>query len=115
MSDEVVQQIKEPMGVDPVFSESLFTSPLQTLQAYDLTEEELQGFVVPNFSRIIEKQLAGISYPRSEDAFVAQRNLGVQALLSLSEEGMPEELLSKYQMEWEHLSVTDFTAPAWSR
>ena len=111
MSDEIVQQIKERMRLDPVFRESLFTSPMHVLQAYSLTEEEQQRFVVPNFSWMIEKRLAGVSYPRSEDAFVLLRKLGVQALLSLPEESVSEELLSKYQMQWEHLPVTDFTAP----
>jgi atypical dual specificity phosphatase len=36
---------------------------------------------------------------------------GVQALLNLSEEPLPLDLLSKYQLRGEHLPVADFTAP----
>lgn len=111
MSDEIVQQIKERMRVDPVFREDLFASPLHALQGYPLTEEEKQLFVVPNFGWMIEKRLAGVSYPRSEDAIALLQKLGVQALLSLSEESLPEDLLRKYKIRWAHLPVTDFTAP----
>jgi protein-tyrosine phosphatase len=53
------------------------------LKAYPLTEEEKHLFVVPNFSWMIENRLAGVSYPRSEDAIALLRKLGVQALLTL--------------------------------
>lgn len=111
MSDEIVRQINERIRTDPIFRESLFTSPLHVLQEYPLTEEEKQRFVVPNFSWMIEKRLAGVSYPRSEDAVVQLQQLGIQALLSLSEESLSEDFLRTYQIQWEHLPVTDFTAP----
>jgi atypical dual specificity phosphatase len=111
MSDEIVQQIKERMRTDPVFRDDLLTSPLQVLQEYPLTEEEKQFFVAPNFGWMIEKQLAGVSYPRSEDAIALLRELGVRALLSLSQETVPADLIGKYQMQGEHLPVADFTAP----
>lgn len=111
MSDEIVQQIKERMHRDRVFCEDLLASPLQVLQEYPLTEEEKPRFVVPNFGWMIEKRLAGVSYPRSEDAIALLQKLGVQALLSLSEESLSEDLLRKYQIQWKHLPVTDFTAP----
>jgi atypical dual specificity phosphatase len=111
MSDEIVQQIKEQMRLDRAFRHDLFASPLQVLQEYPLTEEEKQLFVVPNFSWIIENQLAGVSYPRSEDAIALLQKLGVRALLSLSEESLSADLLRKYQLQREHLPLADFTAP----
>lgn len=111
MSDEIVQQIKTRLHMDAVFREKLLTSPLQALQEYALTEEEKQLFVTPNFSWVIQKQLAGVSYPRSEDAIALLPKLGVQAFLSLSEESLPEDLLRKYKIQWAHLPVADFTAP----
>jgi atypical dual specificity phosphatase len=111
MSDEIVQQIKEQMRMDRVFRDNLLTSPLHILQEYPLTEEEKQLFVVPNFGWMIEKRLAGVSYPRSEDAIALLQKLGVRALLSLSEETMLADLLRKYQLQREHLPVADFTAP----
>jgi atypical dual specificity phosphatase len=111
MSEEIVLQIKERMRVDPAFRHDLLASPWRVLQAYPLTEEEQQRFVAPNFSWVIEHKLAGVSYPRSEDAIALLRKLGVQALLNLSEEPLPLDLLSKYQLRGEHLPVADFTAP----
>ncbi|HZU69746.1 MAG TPA: dual specificity protein phosphatase family protein [Ktedonobacteraceae bacterium] len=111
MSEEIVQQIKERMYSDPAFRHELIDSPLRVLQAYPLTEEEKQQFIAPNFGWMIENRLAGVSYPRSEDTIALLSKLGVQALLTLSEESLPAELLSKYQLRAEHLPVTDFTAP----
>jgi atypical dual specificity phosphatase len=111
MSEEIVQQIKERMRLDHAFRHDLLASPWRVLHAYPLTEEEKHQFVVPNFSWMIENRLAGVSYPRSEDAIALLRKLGVQALLNLSEEPLPLDLLSKYQLRGEHLPVADFTAP----
>ena len=111
MSEEIVQQIKERMRLDHAFRHDLLSSPWRILQAYPLSEEEKQLFVAPNFSWMIENRLAGVSYPRSEDAIALLCKLGVQALLNLSEEPLPLDLLSKYQLRGEHLPVTDFTAP----
>jgi atypical dual specificity phosphatase len=111
ISDEIVQQIKERMRMDPVFREDLIASPSHVLGKYPLTEEEKQLFVVPNFGWMIEKRLAGVSYPRSEDAIALLQKLGIQALLSLSEESLSEVLLRKYKIQWKHLPGADFTAP----
>ena len=115
MSDEVVQQIKERMRQDPDFYHKMLASPLQTLHKYDLTEEEKQYFIVPNFGWLIENQLAGVSYPRSEDAIALLRKLGVKALLSLPERSLPLDLLEKYELRMEHLPIADFTAPTLSQ
>jgi atypical dual specificity phosphatase len=99
------------MRLDHAFRHDLLSSPWRVLQAYPLTEEEKQLFVAPNFSWMIENRLAGVSYPRSEDAIALLCKLRVQALLNLSEEPLPLDLLSKYQLRGEHLPVADFTAP----
>ena len=111
MSDEIVQQIKERMRADPAFRHNLIASPLRALQEYDLTEEEKPQFVAPNFTWVIENRLAGVSYPRSEDAIALLRKLGVKALLTLAEEPLPANLLARYEIQMEHLPVIDFTAP----
>ncbi len=115
MSDEMVRQLKERIRNDPDFRHQLITSPLQTLGAYDLSEEEMLDFIVPNFSWLIEGRLAGVSYPRSEDALALLSKLGVKALLSLPEEPLPTELLTKYELHMEHLPIVDFTAPTLSQ
>ena len=91
MSDEIVRQIKERMRQDPDFWREIVASPWQMLREYDLSEEEKQYFIVPNFGWLIEDQLAGVSYPRSEDAIALLRALGVKALLSLPERSLPPE------------------------
>ena len=111
MSEEIAQQIKERMRRDRPFRHALLASPLQVLQEYPLTDEEKQAFIIPNFSWVIEKKLAGVSYPRSEDALAQLQKLGVQALLSLSEEPLSAELLEKYNLQMRHLPLADFTAP----
>lgn len=115
MSDEMVQHIRERLHSDRGFRHQLFTAPLQTLGAYDLSEEEMLDFIVPNFSWLIENRLAGVSYPRSEDALALLSKLGVKALLSLPEEPLPTELLTKYGLQMEHLPIVDFTAPTLSQ
>jgi atypical dual specificity phosphatase len=111
MSDEVVQQIKERMRRDPDFYQKMLASPSQTLRGYDLSEAEKQYFIVPNFGWLIENRLAGVSYPRSEDAIALLRQLGVKALLSLPERPLPPDLLEKYELRVERLPIADFTAP----
>jgi atypical dual specificity phosphatase len=111
MSDEIVRQLQERMRLDHTFRHDLFAFPLRVLQEYPLTEEEKQSFVLPNFSWMIENRLAGASYPHSEDAIALLQKLGVQALLSLSEEALPTEFSRKYKLQIEHLPLADFTAP----
>lgn len=111
MSEEIVRQIYERIHADSAFRQKLFAAPWYVLQEFALTEEEKQALVVPNFSWLIEKRLAGASYPYSEDAIALLRELGVQALLSLAEEPLSEALLAKYQLEVAHLPLGDFSAP----
>ena len=111
MLDEIVRQLQERIHVDPAFRYEIMASPLRALQDYPLTEEEKQSFVLPNFSWLIENCLAGVAYPRSEDALVLLQKQGVQALLNLSEEALPAEVLRKYRLQAEHLPIADFTAP----
>jgi len=115
MSGEIVRQLEGRLRQDPAFRHRLLASPVQTLLEYDLTEEEKQPFIVPNFSWLIERRLAGVSYPRSEDALALLWQLGVRALLSLSEEPVPSGLLTRYGFQVQHLPVADFTAPTLSQ
>jgi len=115
MSGESVQQLEARLRQDRAFRHHLLESPVQTLCEYDLTEEEMQHFIVPNFSWLIENRLAGVSYPRSEDALALLWQLGVKALLSLSEEPVSPDLLTRYGFQMKHLPVADFTAPTLSQ
>ncbi len=66
---------------------------------------------VRNFSWLIEHQLAGVAYPKSEEALVALKALGVRALLSLSEQPVPAHLLRRRELEAIHLPLSAMTAP----
>ena len=66
---------------------------------------------VPNFSWLIEEKLAGMAYPQAEEALAALKALGVRALLSLSEEPVPAEMLARFDLQAAHLPITDFSAP----
>ncbi|MGB8348181.1 MAG: dual specificity protein phosphatase 23 [Ktedonobacteraceae bacterium] len=77
--------------------------------------EEKYRYIIPHFSWLIENQLAGVSYPRSENALALLRELGVKALLSVHEEPLPADLLTKYEFQVAQLSVTDFTAPTFNQ
>jgi atypical dual specificity phosphatase len=111
MSGEIVQQLETRLRHDSAFRNQLLESPVQALRAYDLTEEEKQRFIVPNFGWLIENRLAGVSYPRSEDALALLGQLGVRALLSLTVEPVSPELLARYGFQAKHVPVADFTAP----
>jgi atypical dual specificity phosphatase len=72
---------------------------------------EKYRYIIPNFSWLLEKRLAGVSYPRSEQALAMLRELGVKALLSIHEEALPFDLLAKHELQATCISVKDFTAP----
>ena len=78
-------------------------------------EDEKQDFIMPDFSWLIENQLVGVSYPRSEDAIALLEKQGVKALLSLSEDPVSTDLLTRYGFQMEHLPLADFAAPTLSQ
>ena len=86
-------------------------SPLKFLQNYDLTEDEMREVILPNFNWLVEHELAAMSYPESEDAFTFLWRIGIRALINLTEEPLPEEILRKVGILTEHIPVVDFTAP----
>ena len=111
MSDEAMRAIQEQLHLDRAFRQEFYLDPLSMLMDYDLTEEEKYRLVLPNFRWLIENRIAGVSYPRSEAALALLREKGIQALLSLSETSPAPELLARYDLQIEHVPVTDFTAP----
>ena len=111
MSIEVLRQVKVRANLDPDFRRQLFKSPLKFLQDYDLTEDEKRQVILPNFSWLVEYKLAALSYPESEDAFTLLWKLGIRALINLTEDPLPEEILREVGILTEHIPVVDFTAP----
>lgn len=111
MSEQSVEQIRARMRQEPAFRNALLADPVHALQGYALTEEEECLFLLPNFRWAIEQRLAGVSYPRSEQALGVLQRLGVRALLCLATTSVSEALLNTYQLQGAHLPVADFTAP----
>ncbi len=111
MSIEVLREVKVRANLDPDFRGRLLKSPLKFLQNYDLTEDEMREVILPNFHWLVEHKLAAMPYPESEDAFTLLWRVGIRALINLTEEPLPEEILTKVSILTEHIPVVDFTAP----
>jgi atypical dual specificity phosphatase len=111
MSIEVFQQVKVRANLDSDFRGQLLKSPLKFLQDFDLTEDEKRQVILPNFSWLVEHKLAAMSYPESEDAFTLLWRIGIRALINLTEEPLPGEILRKVGILTEYIPIVDFTAP----
>ncbi len=111
MSIEVLRLIKVRANLEPAFREQLMKSPLQFLQEYDLTEEEKRQIILPNFGWLFEHKLAAMAYPQSEDAFALLYQIGIRAVLNLSEASLPYEAPNTLGLLTRHIPIADFTAP----
>ncbi len=109
--DAKIQAILERARHDLEFRNLFLARPLEALAEYDLTQEQMLNFILPNFSWVIEGKLAGMARPNTEEALKALKSQEVTAFLSLTEEPLPLSLLGKYQLQAEHLPIPDFTAP----
>ena len=111
MSIEVLRLIKVRANLEPAFREQLMKSPLQFLQEYDLTEQEKRQIVLPNLGWLFENKLAAMAYPQSEDAFTLLYQIGIRAVLNLSETPLPYEAPNTLGLLTRHIPIADFTAP----
>ncbi len=111
MSIEVLRHIKVRANLEPGFREQLMRGPLQFLQEYDLTEDEKRQVILPNFGWLFENKLAAMSYPQSEDAFSLLNQVGIRAVLNLSERPLLYETPNTIGMLIAHIPVADYTAP----
>src|ERR1700726_5132755 len=98
MSNEALQLIKVRAHLEPAFRAQLMSNPLHFLQQYDLTDDEKRQIILPNFSWLFENKLAAMAYPESEDTFTLLYNMGIRAILTLSELSLPHEALEKIGM-----------------
>lgn len=111
MSIEALQFIKVRAHLESGFRVQLMSNPLHFLQQYDLTEDEKRQIILPNFSWLFENKLAAMAFPESEDAFTLLYEIGVRAILTLSEQSHPYVTPTKIGMLTRHIPVPDFTAP----
>ncbi len=111
MSIEALQLIKVRAHLEPGFRAQLMSNPLHFLQQYDLSEDEKRQIILPNFSWLFENKLAAMAYPESEDTFTLLYEIGVRAILTLSELSPSYVTPAKIGMLTRHIPVADFTAP----
>jgi atypical dual specificity phosphatase len=112
MSIELVEEIYRRLETDDAFYRRYKVAPVKTLaEEYTLTPEEIDAVVLPNFSWLAPGEVAGCSYPDTKDALLILQKAGVKALLNLSTEPLPAELLEQFGMQMQHIPIADFTAP----
>lgn len=111
MSVEVLRFIKARAHLEPEFRTRLMSDPWQFLQEYDLTGDEKREIILLNFSWLIENTLAAMPYPQSEAAFTLLHDMGIRAILNLSEAPYHYETPAAIGMLTRHIPVLDFTAP----
>ncbi len=111
MSVDVFQELKIRAQLDPVVRRNLATHPLQFLANFDLSFDEVRQLILPHFSWIIEKRLAAMPFPSTEDAYVILQQLGIKVILNLTEYLDNTPLLSAFNVynipiasfkEWGH-------------
>jgi len=68
-----------------------------------------------NFRFLIRGKLAGMGHPgwreQLPDTLEALRREGIKAIVSLDEEGLPDDLVAQYGFEYRHFPIDDFCAP----
>lgn len=111
MSIEVMRFIKARAHLEPEFRAQLMSNPWLFLQEYDLTEDEKREIILPNFSWLIENTLAAMPYPLSEVAFTLLHEMGIRAVLNLTERPYPYETPAALGLLIRDIVVPDFTAP----
>jgi atypical dual specificity phosphatase len=111
VAEEAVREVIALMRSGREFRRRLFASPWEALAEYDLTRDEALQLLLPNFTWVIPGWLAGCARPLHPDGIEAFSRHGVAAVISLTEEPLPTEPVSRAGLECLHLPVADFTAP----
>src|SRR5712691_4662037 len=109
MSSNVFQELKIRAQLDPVLRRKLAAYPLQFLASFDLSFDEKRQIVLPRFSWIIEKRLAAMPFPSTEDAYVMLQQLGIQVILNLTGYFDDAPLLSRFNVY--HIPIANQKPP----
>jgi atypical dual specificity phosphatase len=112
MTHEAVQDVLEQMRSDREFRHHFVAAPQEALAAFDLTDDERVLLMLPNFSWVLPDRLAGCARPLHPDAIGAFALRGVGAVVSLTEEPLPADLIDRAGLACVHVPVADFTAPS---
>jgi atypical dual specificity phosphatase len=65
-----------------------------------------------NFSWLIEPRLAGMACPTTVEDMDHLKDLGVTAVISLTEHALPASLPARHALKTHHWPIADFTAPS---
>ena len=72
--------------------------------------------MIRNFRFIIDGKLAGMAHPGHwedlENSLIELKALGIGAVVSLDEFGLNDQILSRYEMNYLHLHINDFSTPS---
>jgi atypical dual specificity phosphatase len=111
MCDDILCQIQAQIKREIALRDQSQASPLPFSAAHDLHQSEKQQIIVPDFAWFIPNMLAALAYPRSADVFPVLRDIGISALLNLSEAPLPANSLEKVGLRTEHIPIVGFIAP----
>ncbi|HLI07924.1 MAG TPA: dual specificity protein phosphatase family protein [Ktedonobacteraceae bacterium] len=84
MSAKVFQELRLRSQLDPVVRRKLAANPLQFLEQFDLSFDEKRQIIIPQFTWVLERELAAMPFPATEDAYVILWQLGIRAILNLT-------------------------------
>lgn len=103
-----MQRIKVQSRLDSDVREQMKKAPLEYLSRYDLTEDEKQQIILPNFAWLVPDKIAALSYPETQDALTLLWQLGIRVLVNLTETPL---LSNKVGILAIHIPIEGFTAP----
>jgi len=106
MSLKVFQELKIRAQLDPIVRRKLAAYPLQFLANFDLSFDEKRNIVLPYFTWILEDRLAAMAFPSTEDAYIVLQQIGIKAILNLTEYLDDTPLLSAFTVY--HIHIASF-------
>jgi atypical dual specificity phosphatase len=109
---EAVTRILDRARREPAFRERLAADPAEAAREYDLTDSERRWLVLPNFSWLLEGEVAGSSRPQSARALAALHAAGVRVVINLGEQPLlTPAAAADAGLRVTELPVPDFAAP----
>lgn len=111
MTDEMPRQLQKRIPHMSLLRE-LLRKNAPPFSVTDTLSETDQQVGVPDFAWFIPEWLAALAYPQSTATFLAIREMGLSALLNLSETPLPASILKNVGLRAEHIPIVGFTAPS---
>jgi atypical dual specificity phosphatase len=110
MSEQGLQRLRERLQHDLAFWLRFFDAPMQ--MAHELHEFVKKYFGhLPNFSWVIEHQIAGSGRPGTAEGLRLLEEHGIRMVISLTTKPIPAEWLAERTLSVTHIPLKDFAAP----